>query len=88
MRERVHFVGFHYKNILYTFRTNNCSSLGSYFCTRSIQLLHLEHSFIWCWNLDTSGSRSETPGKFWNVVLEKDGENQLDRSCEKWKSIT
>jgi len=24
----------------------------------------------------------ETPGKFWNVVLEKDGEDQLDRSCE------
>ena len=35
-------------------------------------MLYLEHSFIWCWNLDASGSRSETPGKFWNVVLEKD----------------
>ena len=23
------------------------------------------------------------PGKFWNVVLEKDGEDQLDRLCEK-----
>jgi hypothetical protein len=32
-------------------------------------------------------SSSETPGKFWNVVLEKDGEDQLDQSCEKW-SIT
>jgi hypothetical protein len=29
------------------------------------------------------GSRSETPGKFSNVVPEKDGEYQLDRSCEK-----
>ena len=27
-------------------------------------------------------------GKFWNVVLEKDGEDQLDRSCEKWRSVT
>jgi hypothetical protein len=27
--------------------------------------------------------RAETPGKFLNVVLEKDGEDQLDRSCEK-----
>jgi hypothetical protein len=27
--------------------------------------------------LDISGSRSETPGKFLNVVLEKDGEDQL-----------
>jgi len=45
------------------------------------------HSFIWCWNLDASGSRSETAGKFWNVVLEKDVD-QLDRSYEKWRSIT
>ena len=28
------------------------------------EVLRLEHSFIWCWNLDASGSRSETPGKF------------------------
>ena len=34
-----------------------------------------------------SGSRSETPGKFWNVVLKKDGEDQLDRSCETWRSV-
>ena len=25
---------------------------------------HLEHSIIWCWNLDTLESRSEIPGKF------------------------
>jgi hypothetical protein len=43
---------------------------------------------LWCWNLDASGSRSQTPGKFRNVVLEKDGEDQLDRSCEKWRSVT
>ena len=48
----------------------------------------LEHGFVWCWNLVTSGSKSETPGKFLNVVLEKDGEDQLDRSCEKWRSVT
>jgi len=47
----------------------------------------LEHSFIWCWNLDASGSRSETPGKFWNVMLEKNGKDQLDWSCGKWRSI-
>jgi hypothetical protein len=29
----------------------------------------------------------EIAGKFWNMVLEKDGENQIDQSCEKW-SIT
>jgi hypothetical protein len=27
-------------------------------------------------------------GKFWNVVLEKDEEDQLYRSCEQWISIT
>ena len=55
---------------------------------KAIEVIHLEHSFIWCWNLDASGSRSETPGKFWNMVLEKDGENNLARSCEKLRSIT
>ena len=33
--------------------------------------------------MDTSESKSEIPGKFWNVALEKDREDQLDRSCEK-----
>jgi len=23
------------------------------------KMLHLEHGFVWCWNLDASGSRSE-----------------------------
>ena len=32
-------------------------------------------------------SRSEIPGKFLNVVLEEDEDDQIDRSCEKW-SIT
>jgi hypothetical protein len=35
----------------------------------------------------TLGSRSERPGNFWNVVLERDGEDQLDRPCDIW-SIT
>jgi hypothetical protein len=50
-------------------------------------VLYLEHSFVWCWNLDSSKGRSETPGKFWYVVLEKDGDDQLDQLCEKWRSI-
>jgi hypothetical protein len=49
----------------------------------SCEVLHLEHSYIWCRNVDTSESRSEVSGKFWNVVLENNGEDQLDRSCEK-----
>ena len=47
-----------------------------------------KNSFVWWWNLGTSESRSEILWKFRNVVLEKDGEDWLDRSCEKWKSIT
>jgi hypothetical protein len=42
-------------------------------------VIHLEHSFVWCGNLDSSEIRSEVSGKFWNVVLEKDGEDKLDR---------
>ena len=52
------------------------------------KMLHLELDFVWCWNLDASVSRSEIPGKSRNVVLEEDGEDQLDRSCEKWRSVT
>jgi len=55
--------------------------IGLKFEEETSKMLHLDHGFVWCWNLDASGSRSEIPGKFWNVVLEKDGEDQLDRSC-------
>jgi hypothetical protein len=37
--------------------------------------------------LDTSECRSEIPGKFRNVVLVKDGEEELDRSCEKKEAL-
>ena len=47
------------------------------------EMLHLEHCIVWWSNLDTSKSRSEICGKFWNVVLEKDGEGQLGRSRNK-----
>jgi hypothetical protein len=51
------------------------------------RVLHLEYGIVWCWKLDTSENGSEIPGKFWNVVFKKDGEDNLDQSCEKW-SIT
>ena len=47
------------------------------------RMLYLGFIFLWCWNLDTLKSRLDIPGKFWNMVVEKDGEDQLDRSCEK-----
>jgi len=46
-------------------------------------VLHLEHSFVWCSNLYTSESRLEFLERVKNVMLEKDGKDRLDRSCEK-----
>ena len=34
-------------------------------------MLLLEHGSVWSWNLDAPCNRSETPAKFWNVVMEK-----------------
>ena len=62
--------------------------IGLKFQEETSEMLRLEHGCVWCWNLDAPGNRSETSGKFWNVVLEKDREDQLDRSCEKWRSVT
>jgi hypothetical protein len=58
--------------------------IGVKFKEGTSKMQRLKYRFIWSWNLDTSESRSEISGKFWNVVLEKDGEDQLDRQCEKW----
>ena len=51
-----------------------------------LSLVHLERSFVWCWNWHTSKSRSEIPRKFWNVVLENGGEIHYHLSCEKWRN--
>ena len=45
---------------------------------KTSKVLHLEHSIVRCCNLDTLKSRSEILGKFWNVMLKKDGEDKLD----------
>jgi len=47
------------------------------------EILHLKHSFVWCRNLGKSEDRSYLLRKVWNIVLEKDGEDQSARSCEK-----
>jgi hypothetical protein len=49
-------------------------------------MLHLENNILWCWKLDNSNSGSEMHVRFLNVVLEKDGEDHLDLSLEKWRS--
>jgi hypothetical protein len=51
-------------------------------------MLHLECSFVWWWNWDTSESGSEITWKVSHLVLEKDGEDQLNRSCEKLRSVS
>jgi hypothetical protein len=38
--------------------------IGLEFKGKTTKVLHLDHSFIWCSNLDTLESGSETPGKF------------------------
>ena len=47
--------------------------IGLKFKEEISEVLHLVYRFVWGWKLDTSESGSEIPGKFWNVVLEKDG---------------
>ena len=45
--------------------------------TGNVSLYNVE---IWTlWKVE-----SETPGKFWCVILKMDGVDQLDRSCEKY----
>ena len=38
--------------------------IGRKFEEESNEILRLERSSVWCWNLDAPGNRSETPGKF------------------------
>ena len=44
-------------------------------------------AFYGAQNLDISENKSEIPWKFWNVVLEKDAEGQMEWWCEKLNSI-
>ena len=80
--------GFTWQKLHLTRRDSFYQQIGLKFEEETSEVLCLEHGSVWCWNLDAPGNRSETPGKFWNVVLEKDGEDQLDWSCEKWRSVT
>jgi hypothetical protein len=54
------------------------SKLDLHIRKKLLRVLHLQHSFVWYWKLHTSESRSEIPGKFSNVVLEKNREGHLD----------
>jgi len=54
----------------------------SQFTEETSDMLNLEHSLIWFWNLETSHNGSEITRKFWNVMLEKDETDKQDRSCD------
>jgi hypothetical protein len=60
--------------------------IGFQFKEKTSKILHLERSVLWCWNLNTLRSRSEISCKVWNVVMEKDGLDQVDWSGEKRNS--
>jgi hypothetical protein len=51
-------------------------------------LCHIKVNLGTCTCLFLAITRTQSPGKYWNVVLEKGGEDQLDRECEKWRSVT
>jgi len=53
----------------FSYNEDNCHhQIGLKFIEQSTQLLYLEQSFIWCWNLAISDSRSELPSRFWDIV--------------------
>jgi hypothetical protein len=67
-------------------KTDFQQQTGFEFKEETSEVLHFEHSIVWRWNLCVS-EKSEIPGKFWNLVVEKGTEDELDRSCEKRGSI-
>ena len=69
-------------------KTLSTCNLDSNFKEDTSEVLYLEYRVVRCWMLDTLESRSEIAQTFWNVVLEKDGEDQLNWSCVQWQSIT
>jgi len=61
---------------------------ASKFREETSKVLNMEHSFVWCWNLDTSENRSEIPGQLWNVVPKEAGVDQFDRGRSEEVSLT
>ena len=61
---------------------------GKLFKEETIETPCLEHIFVWNWNVGTVEIRSEIVWNFRDVALEKDGEDRLDRSWRKGRSVT
>jgi len=52
--------------------------LGIKFKEETSKVVHLDHSFVWCGNLDSFESKSELIRTYLNVVLQKDRDDHLD----------
>ena len=61
---------------------------GLKFEEETSRMLHFDYSFVWFWNLNSLESRSGIPGRFWNVVLEMDVDDELHLLCEIQRSVT
>jgi len=68
-------------------KLESCAYYWFYY-RKNTKCYFFEQSFLWYWKLCTLGSRSQVPKSSWNVVLEKDGKDNLDLSTEKWKRTT
>jgi len=51
-------------------KKNVHQQIGLKFNEETSEVLHLEQSYVWCWNLDASASRSEKLGNFLKMLLE------------------
>ena len=72
----------------YNVSINKCLPMLPNLRKTLVKCKHLFYSFEWWRNEETLENRSEVPGNVWNVVLEKDGKDHLDWSCNKWRSAT
>ena len=66
------------KNIILNEEVSLDQKTGLKVKEESNRLLHLELSLVWCWNLDTSGSRSEIPESFKMWCWRKNGQDHLN----------
>ena len=71
----------------FTFKLNLRKKLVNRYIWRTVNRYIWRTALYGAETWDNSEDRSETPRKFWNVVLVTDWD-QLDQSSEKWRSVT
>jgi len=65
-------LGFPWQNQRSTRRGSLHQPIELKFKEETGKVLHFGHCCVWRCNLDTSESRSDLRGRFWNVVLDSD----------------